>query len=345
MTIKISENKRFKILRSEGYNFNFDKETGFFQRWGKTEDDDPDFGCPEIADIEISEVCHGVSDRLCRFCYKSNKPAGKNMTIETFRQVLANLPSSVTQIAFGIGDIDGNPDLIEIIKETKNAGIIPNITINGDRLTDEMATFFAENLGAIAVSVYDKDVTYNAVQKLTDLGMTQVNMHFMISEETIDKAFSVISDIQTDPRLEKLNAIVFLSLKQKGRGVRFNQLSQQKFDHLIQELLLKDIKFGFDSCSAFKFLKAVQDHEDFEKFEQMSEPCESTLFSMYINVDGKFFPCSFMENQGDWEEGIDCTSKDLKFFEDVWLNEKVSKTREQIQKCRGECKNCHFFEV
>ena len=58
-----------KIVSSENYNYIFDRETGFFARWGKTRDDDPimsPFG-PEILDIEVSTICN----MGCTFCFPS----------------------------------------------------------------------------------------------------------------------------------------------------------------------------------------------------------------------------------------------------------------------------------
>ena len=72
--LNISENKKHKICTSKNYNFIFNKETGEFARWGKTEDEDPLFAItPELADIELSTgSCLGK----CAFCYKSNGPDG-----------------------------------------------------------------------------------------------------------------------------------------------------------------------------------------------------------------------------------------------------------------------------
>ena len=71
---------------SPSYNTVFNTETGFFARWGKTQDEDPimsPFG-NEIADIEISTICK----QGCKFCYKSNTAVGKNMSLETFPSTL-----------------------------------------------------------------------------------------------------------------------------------------------------------------------------------------------------------------------------------------------------------------
>jgi len=103
---KILDSPTKKILISKDYNFYFDKKTGFFARWGETKEDDGDLekGLPEIADIEISTVCHGVGNH-CKICYKANTGTGDNMSLETFEKVLDSLPLSVTQIAIGIGDL------------------------------------------------------------------------------------------------------------------------------------------------------------------------------------------------------------------------------------------------
>lgn len=80
------EDENVKIVRSKEYNYNFDKNTGFFVRWGKTKEDDPIIApFPEILDIEVSEVCNGVPDKNgiekpCHFCSpkntKVNTPTG-----------------------------------------------------------------------------------------------------------------------------------------------------------------------------------------------------------------------------------------------------------------------------
>jgi len=65
--IKISDNGKIKSVRSETYNYKFRKEDGFFVRWGKTLEDDPEFSPvgPEILDMEIST---GRCSAGCKFC-------------------------------------------------------------------------------------------------------------------------------------------------------------------------------------------------------------------------------------------------------------------------------------
>ena len=173
-TGKLIESENGKKFLSPEYNFVFDKKTGFFARWGKTEKDDPDSGLPEILDIEVTTICNGIPDAKgkkapCKFCYKSNTSKGENMTFETFKKIFDKLPKTVTQIAFGAdAQSTSNPDLFEMMKYARTNGIIPNITVAD--VSDEVADKLVEVCGAVAVSAYftNTDICYNSVEKLSN---------------------------------------------------------------------------------------------------------------------------------------------------------------------------------
>ena len=271
-----------------------------------------------------------------------SKTNGEYMTLETFKVLFAKFPPILTQIAFGIGDIDSNPDMWKIFKFCRENKVIPNVTVNGAGITDEIADKLVELCGAVAVSYYDKDMTFNTIKKLTDRGMDQVNIHFMIANETFDKARSLISDRQSDERLSKMNAIVFLSLKKKGRAKnRYNRLPQEKFSELVNEALSNNVAIGFDSCGAFKFLRSVGNDSKYEKY---IEPCESSLFSSYFNVKGDFYPCSFMEGEADWKDGIKLNEVD-NFLNDLWNNERVVEFRNKVIGCRNCKQSCVHYDI
>lgn len=165
----VAESEKGKILRSAEYNYNFNKETGMFMRWGKTQEDDPEYSPfgPEIADIEISTICSGVKGiGVCKFCYKSNTPKGEYMSLDTFKKLFEKLPKTVTQIAFGIGDIEANPDMWAIFEFSREHGVIPNVTVNGEGITDEIADKLVSLCGAVACSIYDKEKSYDAIERI-----------------------------------------------------------------------------------------------------------------------------------------------------------------------------------
>jgi MoaA/NifB/PqqE/SkfB family radical SAM enzyme len=323
-----------KTVSMPGYNYKFNEKTGLFMRWGDTYEDDPIFSPigPEILDLELSEVCH----QGCKMCYKSNVVKGKNMSLATFKIILDRMPT-ILQVALGIGDIDGNPDLFPVMEYCRSKGVVPNITVNGYRLTDEIVHKLSLLCGAIAVSNYDKDVCYGAVERLTSKGMKQINIHQLLSLETYQQVLGLINDFHTDNRLKKLNAVVFLSLKQRGRGTIYNRLPDNLFQNIVNLCFEKNIRFGFDSCTACKFTEAIKDNPKFDSIVEMIEPCESGLFSSYVNVDGNFYPCSFTE-EGN---GISVTKCD-NFLEDVWYNSKTIDWRSELI---ANYRNCPVYNV
>jgi len=339
--MNILDTRTVKVVASKYYNYIFDKTTGSFTRWGKNQEDDPFYSPygPEIADIEVSTSCQGPGGKLCKFCYKSNSPKGKNMSLETFKKVLDNIPNTLTQVAFGAdAQATSNPELYAMMKYCRSKGIVPNITVAD--ISDATADWLSKMCGAVAVSRYENsNICYDSVKKLTDRGMKQVNIHQMISDETFDQAIETIYGIKNDTRLKDVNAIVFLSLKKKGRGDKYTTLTQDQFNILVSFAFSEGINFGFDSCSAPKFAKAIKGLYNEKELLVMSEPCESTLFSLYVNVDGMYFPCSFTESI---TEGIDMTREDLDFTTDVWNAKSTTNFRTAL---KSSCRNCSAFEV
>jgi hypothetical protein len=301
------------------YNAVFDRNTGEFHRWGRTHEEDPQSGPVEILDLEISE-----GDCInCPFCYKENGPQAHehHMDLSTFTTLLGKMPQTLTQIAFGITNLNSNPDFRAIAEYSRSQGVIPNYTFNGHQMTDEWAEWTAKTCGAVACSVYSKEHSYDAIKKLTDRGMKQVNIHFMLSEETYERAWEILRDRLSDPRLADLNAIVFLAYKPKGRNRgqgKFHTITDvNKYKTIIEYCTENGISFGCDSCSAPMILKAYENTEAYHRVAPMIEPCESLAFSSYINCHGILFPCSFTEGEEGWETGLDVLSCS-DWYQDIW---------------------------
>ena len=333
-----------KVVSTPNYHRTFNPETGFTARWGVTHDDDPSYSPlgPEIADIEISvNGCPNASKGGCNFCYKGNsdkKPF--NMSIEKYKEVLDNIGSNLDQVALGLTGIYTNPNLIPILQETRARGIIPNFTISGIDLDETIAREVVKYVGAIAVSIYssDKNVGYNAIRMLQDLGLRQANMHLLASMETLDFIYEVLEDIRND--IVSPNAVVFLAVKPKGRAKgHFTPMSQSSFNTLMQYCLDNKIRFGMDSCSSIKFYRFLEGmSNDFsDKMKECVEPCESGLFSIYVNVHGKVFPCSFCEGVEEWKKGVDT--------KDMWFNSKIIGWRNYlVSNVENGCRKCPMFE-
>lgn len=348
-TVSMSEDGLYKYFESPKANYRFNTRTGSMLSWGESYNEDPSpFPAPNILDLEVTTSCN----HHCPFCYKSNNPNGKNMTFETFKKIFDILPKSITQIAFGADyDLTSNSDIFRMMEYAKENNVIPNVTVG--YLDEEKMDRISHLCGAVAVSRYEsKDACYDTIKGLIDRGMTQVNMHYMISEETYDRALETLEDIKSDERLERLNAIVFLSLKKKGRGVGFHTLSQEKFNNLVKIAKENNISLGFDSCSSLKAYRAFSDTPEVRKY---IIPCEAGIESSYINVDGEYYPCSFCEGEIsdnlDWRTGIpvtDCVDSD-DFLTKVWFNQKTGLFKSVItHSCNyndEHCRSCPMFEV
>jgi len=322
-----------RIVRGSDYNSIFNIENGFFARWGKNKGSDPQFSPigPELLDIEVSTICH----RSCSWCYKSNTLNGKIMSFETFKTIFDKIPKSLNQIAFGIGDLDTNSDLWQMFAYCRKNNVVPNITINGSRLNNELTVKLVRFCGAVAVSHYDDEICFNAVKLLTDKGLSQVNIHKLVAAETETSCYALLDAVKTDARLKRLNAIILLGFKKKGKRNTYNPLRSHKFRLLIQYAINNRIPIGFDSCSANKFLEAVKNNPNYKRYKMMSEPCESACFSIYINVDGIAYPCSFLEEEYGFE-GINILSIE-DFLKEVWLGQNFNEFRKKLLKINRDC--------
>ena len=288
---------------------------------------------------------------LVHNCYKGNSigQQAKHMSLETFQHIMDVVPKNLLQAAMGLTNTEANPDFWAIIDECNKRSVKANYTTHGLDITPEIARKTKEKCGAVAVSIVQREKSYNAVKMFTDAGMDQVNIHFVLSKQSIKKAERTIDDITNDPRLAKLNAIVFLQYKPKGRNPSlFDSIPDvETYKKIISKCKEKGVRLGFDSCSAPLFFKAVEGQDDQDKLIQLAEPCESFgMFSLYISVNAIAFPCSFAEGEKGWEEGfniMDCKNHD-DFLKQIWHSDKMKKWRDRMLVASQDC-DCQFTKV
>ena len=339
----VADNPDRKLLTSPNYNYVYIKDSGFFMRWGREIKDDPQFSPlgPEILDLEISSGgdCLG----RCPFCYKNNGGAQDtcNMPFYHFKAIFDKMPKILTQIAFGIMNIYTNSAFFDMMKYAREHGVVPNYTCHGLDVDDNAAKKTAELCGAVAVSIVKKEKTFEAIKRFLENGMKQINVHYMLSEETYGRAFKILDEIAEDSELRKLNAVVFLQYKSKGRNThKFHPvLDINKYEKLMRHCEERKIGYGFDSCSTPMFVETLHTREDptSQMLKVFSEPCESGLFSAYINCMGRFFPCSFGENvEWNFYEGLDVLNCE-NFLKDIWFNPRLVDWRKKLMNNNREC--------
>ena len=320
-----STSHKFVINRDGSYTQIFNKTTGFNARMGKNVEDDPSW-CPlgnEILDLEISQNgCPKVGGASCKFCYKNNtdKPA-TNMTLDQFKTIVGRFPRNLSQIALGITGVQTNPDFVEMLRWLReDMGIVPNYTLSGADLNDEIFEATLKYCGRVAVSVYetDKNLCYNTIKRFNEKSPDFCNMHIILSDSNLPFVNEVLDDIESG-KVPGLRNIVFLRCKPVGRASKLPcTLSMETLDKVITRCEKIGIGFGFDSCSCglvSEYYKA-RGMNDLVKY---MEPCEGFKLSFYVNALGEGCLCSFCEHVPGFKR-FNMLAEDFDFHK-MWIVE------------------------
>ena len=369
-----NDNNNIKAISTPSYNFIFNKITGEFYRWGKDKEDDPIYAPlgPEIADIEISTICN----KGCKFCYKSNINNGKNMDSKSFEKIIKvlNQNGTLTQVALGIGDIDTNPYLEDILRISRENDIVPNITINGTRMNDRYYNMLAKYCGAVAISRYNDNELLECAKELysrIDKGsntLKYINIHSILCKDTFDEVYKFIQNFKSSELSRYINAIVLLTMKPIGNRNKYlnnkiddYKVNKEDYKKLIDYIMKNNISIGFDSCGCYQFLQSIKDSPNYKELSVYAESCESTLFSIYVNVDGIVYPCSFCEHSEDFRYSVDMGVKinrgdkidlikgeNLDLLMDIWFDNNLKSFRSYLLSFTDKeynCRRCPLFDI
>jgi len=340
MEARLLTNNEIKAVFSPVYNYVFRKGDGFFARWGKAKQDDPSFAPfgPELLDISITSKCFPGS---CKYCYQNAKHDGVEMSVATMCKILDAIPQTVCQIALGGGEPTMHSQFCDILKVIRDHDIVPNYTTNGYNLTDEIVKATVRYCGAVATSYHgDWSVTMDSVNRFSAEGMVQTNVHFVLSESTIDEAIDLMHRKPQDG-FENINAIIFLLYKPQGRAPASDILcGKEKIQELFEAMQqCQAFKIGFDSCSVPMLYHMLSAQKDIEMLNVLAEPCESSLFSYYIDVDCMGYPCSFCKNHVE-PVCIDVENEKYDFLRNTWYHMNTNEFRSKSIHSTDNCKKC-----
>jgi len=304
------------IPESRKYTILFNGFTGFEILTGLPPYPDP-FVLESPSMIDVGIMGHCSND--CKICYqgKINIP---NMKFEDFKIIIDQCKKHINQVALGgKGDPNKHENFEQILQYCRVNNVIPNYTTSGNGLTDEEVYISKIYTGACAVSMYNQDFTYIALNKFIEKKV-KTNIHFVVSQETFDDAIKIMKgeDIWKGRfPLDKLNAVVFLLFKPQGNGANKKHLclSTDQIKEFADALLEPKCSFkvGCDSCMINK-VSQVRILTNTEKV--CVDTCEGSRMSCYISPDMMFMPCSFGDKflfgtpitqnntiQKIWEEG------------------------------------------
>jgi radical SAM protein with 4Fe4S-binding SPASM domain len=227
----------------------------------------------------------------------------------------------VLQVALGGGNPNQHPDFTQILRITRDHGVVPSYTTNGQGLNEAILEATKKYCGAMAVSWYEPTAdAEETIFQANNYGI-KINVHFLLNKESLPRAIALLE--QRAGLLEKINALVFLNYKPihsseelcvtDGEEVR-------RFFDIIKDF--KTCKIGFDSCM-ISYLPLISQDLVLESVDF----CEAGRFSAYISEDLLFYPCSFLNDTS--KNGIDLKTCSLK---EAWLRgEEFVKIRSQLR--------------
>jgi MoaA/NifB/PqqE/SkfB family radical SAM enzyme len=266
---------------------------------------------PSMIDIGVMGHCKNN----CKICYQGNKTQ-PNMKIKDYKNLISSVKDHVNQVALGgRGDPNHHENFKEIMTYTYRSGVVPNFTTSGIGLTDGQIEY-AKIAGAVAVSDYEQDFTYNAIERLMAANI-KTNIHQVFTKETAKKCIDIVNGVDVWNKkvyINMLNAVIFLLFKPQGRGKNHPDLIPteeqiKEFSKAIRKPKCK-FKIGMDSCMVNR-LKQV-DNPFSKAQEMMIDSCEGARMSCYVSPDMKFMPCSFCDHE---KEGISILKKPV---QKVW---------------------------
>jgi len=324
-----------KLVETDKYVLLFNPKTGEEILTGINGYPDPfALEYPSMLDIGIMGHC----DNNCEFCYQGDKYQ-ENMSLEGFKRIIDQSKNHVNQVALGgRGDPNQHGYFEEIVKYCYDNNVVPNFTTSGIRLTDDQIEVASVYCGAVAVSAYNKDHTWSALERLMNADV-KTNIHYVVTKNNIEEACQIVQGVDMfkgKVDLDKLNAIVFLLFKPQGRGKDLDWAPTVDQIKVFAELIKKpDTKFkiGMDSCMINKVAQ-VRKLTPLE--EVYADTCEGARMSCYITPDERLIPCSF----GDHDKyGIDISKGGL---QEAW---KWSQPFNRFREVLTDTKACCPFTI
>ncbi len=337
-----------RMIRTKYYYSFFDEANGNYMRTGVVKDDvdtdaEPFMGeFPELLDVGIMGHCNHGRSGLCERsgvqCYQNGRIADSpNMPVRDFARIARECRGRTYQIALGgCGDPDQHEDFEGILRICRSNGIVPNFTTSGFGMTAKSAEICRRFCGAVAVSWYRNDYTFNAIRMLVEYGV-RTNIHYVLNTDTVREAVSRLRESSaggSNGFPEGINAVIFLLHKPVGQGNRDKMLTgdNEDFRELLS-LLDKDeareipFKIGFDSCSVPALLHT-------KSIDPVSvDTCEGGRWSAYISPDMQMMPCSFAHEMPVWSVSLWEHT-----MQEAWDSEAFEYFRSRLRSGCPECK-------
>ena len=323
----------------------FNTETGDYVRTGIIDENGKDTGVdpfmtsfPELIDVGVMGWCTHGRKGLCMKagvqCYQNGAWTElPNMTLDNFKKIADECRGKTFQFALGgRGDVDQHENFEDILRYSRECGIVPNFTSSGLGFTEDVVKLCRELCGSVAISWYRQEYTLAAIRMLIDAGV-RTNVHYVLGKNSIEEA---VTRLEQNAFPEGINAVIFLLHKSVGLGRESNVLDihdpmLRRFFSVVDKNDF-NFKIGFDSCSAPGIINLTSNVAG-----ESIDTCEGGRWSAYITSDMKMLPCSFDNQDMRWAYDI---SGDT--IQNAWDSPQFDDFRSHFLKSCPECNKRHY---
>ncbi len=312
----------------------------------KTDEIPRSLSMPETLHIALTNTC----DQTCKGCFYSK---GKNnpavfLSEQLFEKILEeSRRNRVFQFAFGGGEPLLHPDILTFVKETRQKNIVPNITTNGNLLTENFAAELKRaGLGQIQISLNASDPDKNA--------RTRPNYHLAVKAMEMCQEAGLRFGINTLVTRDNFRQLPSLFTFAKTTGARevnllrpkppvndpgwleyvsLTSLQNQELHHLlIQENKKRNITVTLDQ--SLSFLAYHRNPE--ELYYNGVWGCGAGRRFLTIDPEGTVYPCSHFRHP---------VGSQGNFAESWKTSELLNQFRNLEHNLQDSCKECSLVSV
>ena len=263
----------------------------------------PVFASPTLVDFQITHKCF----MNCPHCYASSVPEGRHTSLADARRVIRQLRAAGTcQVAIGGGEPLLHPDLLTILREFREAGMVPSLTTTGTGLNSRILQGLKRYCGAVALSLEDVGDSFSARRRNGFAGFRRMLdrllaariptvLQVTLSRDNFHRLPAIVDFCLTVPRLY---GVIFLAYKPVGRGRDFDQglvaLPREEVTDGLRRAFLRlhrHTRVGYDCCLT-PGIVGIEGDLDFSAVDIL-EGCSAARSSLGISPELEVSPCTF----------------------------------------------------
>jgi radical SAM protein with 4Fe4S-binding SPASM domain len=304
---------------------------------------------PETIHFSVTGRC----DQACAGCFYSARPGSdveaRDAAFSLFEKVVAEARRArVFQMALGGGEPLLHPRIVEMVRLTRQHGIVPNITTNGNLLDREMAVALKEaGMGQVQISLNgvteeinrktrpNFQATMAAIEACRQAGLPW-GPNFLVTRTNLAELEPVI---ELGRHLGAASVNILRPKPPTTEGDWLERESPRADNYRAVAGVLRRLrgKTGYTRITVDASLTfLLTDRSSEELYQAGAWGCSAARKFVTITQDGAVLPCSHVR-WSDVGEGD--------FMRAWWESEVFARFRAQEDEMRGRCRACSYLEL